>query len=59
MGFLRETADKIAIARELMYFLWQMKMWWIMPIVAILVLFGLIIVVGSSTGVGPFIYTLF
>ena len=47
MGFLRETADKLAIARELMWFLWQMKMWWIMPIVAILVLFGLIIVVGS------------
>ena len=59
MGFLRETADKLEIAGELMGFLWTMKMWWMMPIVFILLVFGLLIVVGSSTGVGPFIYTLF
>jgi hypothetical protein len=29
------------------------------PFVAVLLFFGLIITVGSATGVGPFIYTLF
>jgi hypothetical protein len=29
------------------------------PMVAVLLVFGIVIVVGSSTGVGPFVYTLF
>ena len=59
MKMLRETGDKFGIAGELLVFLWQRKMWWMIPMVAVLLFFGLIIVVGSSTGVGPFIYTLF
>ncbi len=56
---LREIIDKFKIAGELLGFLWHMKMWWMMPIVAVLLFFGLLITVGSATGVGPFIYTLF
>ena len=59
MKFLRETGDKLAIAAELLAFLWQRKMWWMIPLVVVLLFFGLIIVVGSASGVGPFIYTLF
>jgi hypothetical protein len=55
----RELGDKFGIAGELMVFLWQRKLWWLMPLVAVLLLFGILIVVGSSTGVGPFVYTLF
>ena len=56
---LRDIAVKFAIAGELMAFLWRRKLWWLMPLVFVLVVLGLLIVVGSSTGVGPFIYTLF
>ena len=59
MQAIREIGDKFGIARELIAFLWHRKMWWMIPIVMVLLFFGLIIVVGSSTGVGPFIYTLF
>ena len=59
MGFLRETGDKLETARELMGFLWATKMWWMMPIVFLLLVFALVIVIGSSTGVGPFVYTFF
>ena len=59
MGFLRETSEKFGIAGELLGFLWHRKLWWMFPLVIILLFFGLLIVVGSSTGVGPFIYTLF
>lgn len=56
---LREIGYKLGIAGELLGFLWKMKLWWMIPMVFVLLVFGLLIVVGSSTGVGPFIYTLF
>ena len=59
MRILRETMDKFEIGGELLSFLWHRKLWWMIPLVAILVFFGIIIVVGSATGVGPFIYTIF
>ena len=59
MQAIREIGDKFGIAGELIAFLWHRKMWWMIPMVMVLLFFGLIIVVGSSTGVGPFIYTLF
>ena len=59
MSMIREISDKFGIAAELLGFLWRRKMWWAIPMVAVMLFFGLIIVVGSATGVGPFIYTLF
>ena len=56
---LRDIRNKLVIAGELLAFLWRRKLYWMIPVVSILLFFGLIIVVGSSTGVGPFIYTLF
>jgi hypothetical protein len=59
MQLIRDIGNKFGIAGELIIFLWQHKMWWMIPLVAVLLFFGLIIVFGSATGVGPFIYTLF
>ena len=59
MRILRETRDKLGIGGELLSFLWTRKLWWMIPLVTILLFFGIIIVVGSATGVGPFIYTIF
>ena len=59
MPVLRDIGLRFETAGELLAFLWHRKMWWMIPLVAVLLFFGLIIVVGSSTGVGPFIYTLF
>ena len=59
MQMVREIADKFGIAGELLTFFWDQKMWWMIPLVGVLLFFGLLIVVGSATGVGPFIYTLF
>lgn len=44
---------------ELFGFLWQRKLWWLMPMIVVLMLFVILIVLGSTAGVGPFIYTLF
>jgi drug/metabolite transporter superfamily protein YnfA len=43
---------------ELWGFLRENKKWWLLPIVVVLLLFGLLIVL-SGTGLAPFIYTLF
>jgi hypothetical protein len=59
MQILREMGGRFQIAGELFGFLWQRKMWWMMPIVFIMVFIGLLIGFGSATGVGPFVYTLF
>ena len=59
MRFIRETSDKLGIAGELLVFLWKRKLWWMIPLVVVLLFFGIIIVVGSATGAGPFIYTIF
>ena len=59
MQLLRDMGDKLGIAGELFSFLWHRKMWWAMPVVFILVVLGLLIGFGSTTGVGPFIYTMF
>ena len=50
---------KFSIAGELIAFLWKRKVFWLMPVAFVLLFLGLLIAIGSSTGVGPFIYTLF
>lgn len=59
MSVISDITGKLGIAGELLGFLWQQKLWWMIPMVAVLLVFGIVIVVGSSTGVGPFVYTLF
>lgn len=34
------------------------KKWWMIPIIAVLLLFGVLLILGT-TGAAPFIYTLF
>ena len=40
-------------------FLWQRKLWWLIPMVTLLMLFGTLMVIATTSGIGPFIYTLF
>ncbi len=51
--------SKLGILREFWEFLRHEKKYWLIPIVVILVLFGLLLVVAQSSPVAPFIYTLF
>ena len=59
MSVIRSMSGKLGIAGELLVFLWERKLWWMIPMVSVLLAFAIVIVVGSSTGVGPFLYTLF
>jgi hypothetical protein len=43
---------------EFLYFLKTSKKWWLMPVILVLVVFGVLVFL-SSTAAAPFIYTLF
>jgi hypothetical protein len=44
---------------ELWLFMRERKKFWLLPIVVVLLLFGVMIVTVQGTAVAPFIYTLF
>jgi hypothetical protein len=57
--FLRSMSSNLGVVGELFGFLWARKLWWLIPMVVVLMLFGLLVIFGSASGVAPFIYTLF
>jgi hypothetical protein len=50
---------RLGIAGELLSFLWERKLWWLIPMVLVLLAFGGLMVTAQSSALGPFIYTLF
>jgi hypothetical protein len=58
-GFLRKMAINMGVFGEILIFLWQRKLWWMIPMVVVLLSFGMLLMFASASGVGPFIYTLF
>jgi hypothetical protein len=59
MGFFGGLRARMGILGELFAFLWAAKMWWLIPMIIALIAFALLIVLGSASGGGPLIYTLF
>jgi hypothetical protein len=57
--FLRSMRSNLGVVGEVLVFLWQRKLWWLIPMVLALLLLGLLLVFASASGIGPFIYTLF
>ena len=57
--FLEEAGKKRGnLLGEFWVFLRQSKKWWMLPILLVLLVFGVLILL-SGTAVAPFIYTLF
>jgi hypothetical protein len=45
--------------RDLYSFMIERKKWWLTPVILVLLFIGVMIVIGGSSAVAPFIYTLF
>jgi hypothetical protein len=45
--------------KEIWQFMKERKKYWLAPIMIVLLLLGLLMMLGGSTAVSPFIYTLF
>jgi Family of unknown function (DUF5989) len=58
-NFIKGMLTNTSVAAEILRFLWARKLWWLIPMVSVLLLLGLLLIFGSASGVAPFIYTLF
>ncbi len=58
MKFFRSARWKVGIAGEVLHFLWAQKLWWMIPMVSVLLLFGLLLILTQGSAIAPFIYTL-
>ena len=57
--FFKEMASNLGVAGEVLTFLWARKRWWLIPLVTALLIFAILLVFATVSGVAPFIYTLF
>lgn len=55
---LAQSERQTGILAEFWHFLSQTKKWWLLPILAVVAVFG-VLVLFSGTAAAPFIYTLF
>jgi len=49
---------QLSLVEEFVSFIWENKAWWMIPILLVFGLIGILVLL-SSTGAAPFIYTLF
>lgn len=47
---------KVTTVTEVGGFLRERKKYWLAPILLLLALFGLLVIVGETSGLGPFVY---
>ena len=53
------VATRLSVALEVVRFFWTRRWWWLTPMVILLLLVGLLIIVGQTSALAPFIYSLF
>jgi hypothetical protein len=59
MGIIKTAGRRFGIAGELLNFFMSNKRWWMVPMITVLLLFGILMVLAQSSAIAPFIYTLF
>lgn len=59
MPNLTKIRRRLRTVRDLVRFLWEQRLWWLIPMVLILVAVGTLLVFAQGSAVAPFIYTLF
>jgi uncharacterized membrane protein YccC len=56
---MRGFIARMGILGEMLQFLWRRKLYWIIPMVITLIVFAVLIILGSNPATAPFIYSLF
>ncbi len=59
MAVIQELKLRFGIFGELLIFLWQRKLWWLIPMVVVIGLFAVLLIFAQTSSIAPFIYTLF
>lgn len=50
---------RLGILREMLSFFWQRKLWWLIPMIVVLIMLAILLVFAQGSAIAPFIYTLF
>lgn len=56
---LESAKSRASVLKELFGFLWKRKLWWLIPMIVVLLVFGLLLATAAGSPLAPFIYTLF
>ena len=56
---IRRIASRTGVVSRLVQYLWKERMWWLIPMVMVLLLSVGLVFFSQSSAVAPFIYTLF
>lgn len=59
MKWFGTLLTRLGTTGELLQFLWERKLWWLYPMILMLLLFGLLMVFAQTSPIAPLIYTLF
>ncbi len=52
------TMRRTSFASDLIFFLKNNKKWWMLPLIGLLLMFGVLMFL-ATTGIAPYLYTLF
>lgn len=55
---MREFVSRMGVIGEMLSFLWRRKLYWMIPMILVLLIFALLVAVGGSP-LAPFIYPIF
>ena len=54
---MREFFSRMGVFGELMGFLWDRKLGWLIPMIIALIVFGVLFLLASSGALSPFLYS--
>jgi hypothetical protein len=58
MSYLVKITQRSSTMGELFAFLWQRKLWWLLPLVVFLMLMGILFALAQMSSVAPWMYPL-
>lgn len=56
---VREIRARLDIVQELLAYLWSRKLWWLTPMVLVLLLMAVLVALTQGSALAPFLYPLF
>ncbi len=56
MSILRQLTLRSAIVGEVFAFLWERKLWWLIPLAVLILLMGVLLAVAQMSSVAPWMY---
>jgi uncharacterized membrane protein len=59
MRVLSVIGSRLGVLKELCRFFWERKLWWLIPMLAVLVIMGILVLFINTSATVPFVYVLF